>query len=395
MIVRFSISRLLADAASFLTLFLGIIFIFSRLLGYDAFLMERVIFFFASVVLFFVYFSFCCYGLIGLQKRRLLSSVFVAFFIVFFIVANIDFSRLAPPLFFLNAILLLFCALVVRRENKDKTYCSNKILAPCFWFYIFISLLLYLSGYVEAYQQGNRFVAFGVSPTTFTIWLLAIYILVYGAESLCRGRHSWKALAALAIVTFFVYESGTRANLLFCFFLIFVLFFRALFLLKAIRVVAIVAFFVFVLFVYNIYDFLISNILGDMLSYRFEGGADDSFRTRLFYFNLIFTEISRADFSSILFGHGADASRSYLTNYFGIDIYPHNDLIRLAYDYGMVFSMAFCGWITILASRNMYAFLFSCLYITSFMHNMIYSHYLIMLIIAFSFAVNDKGSVNA
>jgi hypothetical protein len=119
---------------------------------------------------------------------------------------------------------------------------------------------------------------------------------------------------------------------------------------------------------------------------------DRSFETRNTLTLTIFNELKKSSTHEIIFGHGSESSRRLVEKIFNEDIMVHNDFIRFFYDFGFVGSILLLILLSELLGRNFMTFVFGTLYLISFYHNMIYSKFLlgILIIIYYNTAYNSK-----
>jgi len=153
---------------------------------------------------------------------------------------------------------------------------------------------------------------------------------------------------------------------------------------KLLRKLFVLSFLVVIIFTYPVYNLLTSTSIGDkIIESRYESGDDASARLRLMLFGTIVKEASTMNFSEHLMGLGAEHSRLLIEKEFLYDIQPHNDVIRIYVDFGIIFTVIFLSlYYRLSITSNQLALLF-CLYLLSFFHNMIYNYYIPTLIFVF------------
>lgn len=356
----------------------------SRAAYFDPFLVERVFSLILIVFLVFllIWISFK-YNFLLSRRVLLISYLFFLMFIYSNFVGGFGFA----PVFFL----LYSSLIIVLISILTKEYYFNSKALKCFTAIFFTShIVAYLSGADIFFQQGDRFVGLFSSPTTFATWVVTLFAVSLGLRPFDYDR-AGKSLTILnfLLLAFLVFVSGTRTNLAL------VLFLGAYLVVggvrsRLLRFSILMSMVPVVLLIYPIYSFLNLYISGEYVAYRFEGEEDTSFGLRVSLFNAVLSELVDSRISDWLFGHGVEASRELVKGIWGFDIFPHNDVLRLVYDFGIVFSAFFFILVSFFASRNHLSFMIGVVYIFSFIHNMVFSHYLISAILIFSMFNSER-----
>lgn len=352
---------------------------FSKIFSFDPFLAERL---FSLALVGIVFFLFLWTALVNsISVSKGILMLFVYLFVMVFYSLSINKFGLGPIFFLAYAGLI---AVSVSTVQTEKVLVSNSVSYFCFLFLVF-HLFAFLSGLEVFFQQGDRFVGLFSSPTTFATWVLTLFVVSLISYDFDKpGKGKFLVAFNFALVFLLVFFSGTRTNL-------FLVLFLGLYLLigglssRGLRFFSLIMMVALVLLIYPAYSIFTLYVSGDYVAYRFEGGEDTSLGLRVALFNAVFYDLLDSDFLSLLFGHGVESSRYLIERQWGIDILPHNDALRLFYDFGVVFSFCFFGLVSLVAARTHLSFLIGVIYVFSFIHNMIYSHYLISAIFLFAY----------
>jgi hypothetical protein len=105
--------------------------------------------------------------------------------------------------------------------------------------------------------------------------------------------------------------------------------------------------------------------------------ASDSDNTRIFYSLELVNQIEKNNYISFFLGNGANSS----VNLIGGEHKPHNDFLRIIYDYGIVFFIIFMYALYKIYIINIYSSISIIVYMFSFYHNMIFDIYVVILIL--------------
>lgn len=147
-------------------------------------------------------------------------------------------------------------------------------------------------------------------------------------------------------------------------------------------------------FLYPIYLYLKERTA--LVAYRYEGGYDPSFNTRIYFQKQVIESIKNGSIKEIAFGHGTEYSRLMILRMNGGDYLPHNDFLRILNDFGVVGFLLFLVMLCSIAIRNITTCCIVLLYLIAFYHNMVYNFFLLLIAMAFlNFDENDsKGHAN-
>lgn len=200
------ISNVLVNIWVHVAILNGLLFFVCRIVNIDPFLSERAITIAIAVAAYAILLS-TTKSHVNQKKILLLATLL---FICIFVgtKSNIEFP--APAAFF------LFLALIILTFSRlpAPTELSPKAAIICLSTLIPILLIMYLSKISYFFQQGNRFVGFFSSPTTFSSWLCCLLALAY-SKNLSQARRSSPLQLAIIIATaLLIYASGTRINII-------------------------------------------------------------------------------------------------------------------------------------------------------------------------------------
>lgn len=225
------------------------------------------------------------------------------------------------------------------------------------------------------YATLGRYSGFAISPTTFTVFLDSIFIFYIFSNS----KQKYKFIAFF-LVLFFSLISETRLNTLFILMLPVLYYLLESINTKITRSVILSGYIIGLNLIYPLYNYYIQSNDNNMFAQRYESGTDSSFGLRYAMFNIVTDDISNSTIQEIFVGKGRGYSRQLILGEYDIDLQPHNDFLRFLLDYGLFASFIFLTILFLLAIQNNLSTLISMLYFLAFYHNMIYSYYLISLV---------------
>ena len=355
----------------------GAIQLLSLIFSYDPFLIERVLSLALSAGLLLVLFRSSQQFVF---KRSKLTTACCLLLVLLFLLFKSSTTYPAP---FASFLFLLIITLQYASWNGQMSNSQIRLNKRIFRYLLLVLSILFISQNKIWFQLGDRFVGFFGSPTTFATWLAALFLFCYFQSPSNTRSKNKEALICWIVVSFFVYTSGTRVNLIFMIIAL-ALIFNPLTLTNKSRALIITINVILIFFVYPIYTFLSGYVESSVLAFRYSDGADTSFGLRSVLFSTVFENFINTGTRGILFGNGAESSRDLIKTLWGADLYPHNDILRIMYDFGVFFVTGFTCLIVYLGSRNTLAMLLTMLYVFSFLHNMIYSPFLIALIVTAS-----------
>lgn len=238
------------------------------------------------------------------------------------------------------------------------------------------------------YTSLGRYTGFAISPTTFTVFLDSIFIFYLFS----RSKLNYKIIIFLLIL-FFSILSETRLNTLFLLILPIIYYLLESIKSKIVRGIILSGYIIGLNLIYPLYNFYVQNHENNMFAQRYEAGTDSSFGLRYAMFTTVADNLSNSNIQELLLGKGRGYSRQLILEEYDIDLQPHNDFLRFLLDYGLIASFVFLTILFLLAIQNNLSILISMLYFLAFYHNMIYSYYLISLLMIASILYQETFQV--
>lgn len=302
--------------------------------------------------------------------RHRLSGLGVILILTAITVANIDQIRYSKPLLFILVLFLLYFLASVNAIRLPSTFVKFFIAAFLLGSFIF---LFSSRGYFM-----NRFVGFLISPTVSTVYAEGAFVLAY---SIFRSRGA--RIFLIVVFGLLIFLSQTRINIL-VFALIPVVFFlveRKIFSTRFICTGVLLI----ITFVYPLYQVGLSiDFIREFLMMRAEAGRDASADLRLYLYAETFNILKSSSILDLLFGHGAEFSRHLMLKLVKEDTYPHNDILRILVDFGVVYTVLFLYLILRIGRTNVLSCALFIIFVSSFYHNMIFDFYIPSLLILLS-----------
>ncbi len=335
-----------------------------------------------------IYFScllfFVTIFLLYKKKLFLNDKILLVSYAIIFILIVINFSsfRFSKPLFFFFYCLILYISL----NRFCNYYQARKFVQPLLLFILVpsISLSFFNIGYTEL----NRFYGFLVSPTVFTVFLDAFFILY-----LFFSKNNKIVTIFIYLILFYLHViSGTRLNLLFLLAIPFLYYFS----INATKYLKIFFLFIYIVllnFIYPAYNYFSEHSKKNIVAFRYDNNKDTSFSLRYALFNTMINDYLDSSINDQIFGKGSEYNRQLIVEKYGKPIFGHNDFIRILLDFGICVLILYMGILIRLSLKNELTFLLVTLYLLSFYHNMIYSYFLISLIFISSTALIDPRKI--
>jgi hypothetical protein len=346
----------------------------SRFVSFDPFLAERYL----SILICVPFVAILALRQ-GLIVRRSDVAILLAAMLTVLVAASSNSNYPAPLGFFVFVLFLLFVSQKLSPSYTRGHADHIRVVVLCILALLLLQWLIRAPG---SFQLGNRFVGFFQSPTTLSTWVTSLFVISCGFSLEARTLRARSIyIATLVLAAFLVYASGTRTNLIFIALLALSEFIRPALSKRSVRAVLIALAAVAIGFAYPIYGWLAENLPGGLLAYRYGSGVDASAGLRMALFDVVFDSYLDNSWRGLLFGNGAGSSRVVVQLAFGADLLPHNDIVRLLHDFGVVTLVMFMAGVTAVGSRTYISAILSLLYVASFLHNMVYSHYLTALIV--------------
>jgi hypothetical protein len=262
------------------------------------------------------------------------------------------------------------------KETKLENY---TIISKIILFILFISF--FMSVFNFGYTELGRFKSFLLSPTVFTVFLDALFIIYLYLYS----KNKFSIFFLFLVLFYFHIESGTRLNLLFLF-LIFPIYHFIRYKSNFFKIIILLIYILSLNFLYPAYEYFTLKNESNILASRYTDNRDASFGLRLSLFNTMVDTYLSSSVNEKVFGNGSEYTRRIIIKKYGQDLLGHNDFLRLIIDFGFISLVLYMFFIIRLALKNNLTYLLVMLYLLSFYHNMIYSYYLISLIIITSFS---------
>ncbi|MGX5078347.1 O-antigen ligase family protein [Enterobacter mori] len=328
----------------------------------------EIIYFLFIDVLILIYLSFY------IQRLKLagLSLLFT------FVVWLCQFNNIADirPYFFILTLWLI--SLFGAQRNGVFNDFTLKLYPFVFIVLSFISLFLPWS-YID---DGARYKGFSLSPTHYSVYALCAVIFCLQ----CIRSKCVKAIYIILLV-YFIYRSETRLALA-VLVLIFVFYYfdRITLALRGFAAFTVIAMFSLSYLVYS----LITKYT-DIFTIRYAGGEDKSYEARTLIQGHVLDEWQNSSLSQYIFGHGAESARNMLIEIYGYDIMPHNDFLKLLYDFGFIGFIFFIFAIFKYGKNNLMTLSFLTVYISAFYHNMAYSLFAISMMIVLNSYKNNRS----
>ncbi|MFO0478153.1 MAG: hypothetical protein ACK50L_05175 [Bacteroidota bacterium] len=337
------------------------------------------LFYFLPLTLLFFLLNFGKKSIQELKKNRVNLFLLGCVFIIILLNTN-DIRYLKPLLFIVYLINLYLLSLTINFKENEK------LIKYAFVSFVILSVL-YL-GYSHRYLDGDRYFAFLISPTVYSVYaevflILLIYII---------KKPSVK-FVVFVIAGIFIVISKTRLNLVFYISIPFLIYLLENVKVSKLRVVLVYIFCLNML--YPIYSFLVQFDFGkkSLVSSRYESGRDSSFGLRNHINYLVYNEyLNKTSVGEKLFGKGSEEARKLVLKKIKYDIFPHNDFIRLAYDFGIICTILFLFFLYRISRINNVSFLILLLYLFSFYHNMVYDFFLISILVFYS-GIKHKNEI--
>jgi hypothetical protein len=300
--------------------------------------------------------------------RQELSNMLIGISLLLMTLIGFSGQLTFPTVFFLVTTIS-----IISFYNLSGTY-SPRLIGYIAVIYLVTSVFAFLNP--ENFQNLGRFSGFTISASVYSTFLTAIYIIYYWV-----GEGSFKVkLVVFCVFAMFIAFSETRLNLIF-FMLLPIIFWLAAS--KQLKLIALLSFIIVLNLIYPLYSLIAerSNIIA---TYRYEDGRDASFELRYALYKTVWKEYKSLSVSEKIFGKGSEQARKVIQDYFKVDHMPHQDFIRILYDFGILGLSLFVLFILRKSLRDEVAYSLTYLYFISFFHNMVYNLLIILLILLFA-----------
>jgi hypothetical protein len=286
---------------------------------------------------------------------------------------NFSTVRFSMPIFFLLFSMMLSWIL---STLKDRVLNLNVFLA-FYILYLMLSLpFLFMS---TGYINEHRFMGFMGSPTIYSGFLTAIFVVI----TLSMKQKSWRFLLLYLITFTLVYITKTR--LLIVFLLLYPIL-RELLQSKIwiTRKNVFFAFYGVTFFIYPLYN-RVTDLFPGLIAIRYGNKEDTSFSLRNYLFLECEKEFYAGNWKEIILGKGNEYSRNFVKGLLNIDLMPHNDYMRILIDWGILGFLIFSILIYKLAIKNNYTLFLVLVYMILFYSNTVFNMYIISIILILYF----------
>ncbi|MBP0640058.1 O-antigen ligase family protein [Cupriavidus sp. AcVe19-6a] len=305
----------------------------------------------------------CCAILLWVARRYVTRPVGQTFLFFGLTICTLplvaDSSQLRPTLFFL-AMTGMCCYVSSMRPSLDA-----KIVRVLIWIYL---ILISASLFFSVAYINDRFVSFVGSPTVLSVVLLVVFA-IYAAVARSRTM----IIVGYFAIGFLIFLTQTRLSIVLWLITPGVVLFSGFSIRR--KVIIYVTMLVGLIAGYPIFEYVGSVDQGGYVTREVGAqGEDASFGLRRALTNQIFDEFQSSSMVSKVIGNGSEAARDVIKLNFGTDLLPHNDYLRIAFDFGILFLLMyiFCLFKLVVGSRDFSVNYIFIIYLVSFYHNMVY-----------------------
>jgi hypothetical protein len=137
------------------------------------------------------------------------------------------------------------------------------------------------------------------------------------------------------------------------------------------------------LFLYPAYKTVV-DYFPNLVTMRYDKGDDKSYQLRYYLYSITQEDFLRQDLVNTFLGQGNEHSRLFVLNELGIDLYPHNDFIRLINDWGILGALLFFILIYRYGIKTKISLMVAILYLIQFYSNLIFNLFFISVLIIVS-----------
>ena len=284
---------------------------------------------------------------------------------------------------------LLFLFSIIPAKNADALFSERiKFFATSTIVLSVITSVIYLFNIPYFENEEGRFQAWSGSPTTLSIYLLYMYLILRKSN---KKRNT--NILFFGVYIFLFILTGTRTSLL-------VLILIQIFEIKWIQLlvksnfyISILLFIAIFFVIEPVYELIFKSGINKYLG-RYEDQKDYSFLSRMFYTNEMLKVLYNSNALKFLFGHGLDFSFQLLnSSNEKIKILPHNDFLRSIIDQGFIFTFLFVNQFVGYFKKIGIAPLL--VYFSSFFHNMMFDGYNLLLLFLSAFILYDSEKYNS
>lgn len=300
-----------------------------------------------------------------------ISQLIILVLLTAFTVYNFSSIRYSLPILFV--VYLFVLQLFLSKYSSSIHYTDFKYFKHYLFFYLALSLFFIIVPITPA-QRVFRFEGFMGSPTVYSAFLVIVYILAMPSFKKNQNKIIW-----YGIVFLFVLLSRTRLVLILMVILpvLYVAIDKWKFSLRRIFV----SVFLVLFFLYPVYAVVVE-YFPNIVSMRYEGGRDKSYDLRFYLYKLNQEDFLKQDIKGMLLGQGNEHSRLLVKKTFRVDLYPHNDFLRILNDWGIIGFLLFTILIYRYAVRSKIALLIAIMYLVQFYSNLVFNMFLISILVA-------------
>lgn len=319
---------------------------------------------------------------LGFARTELVNLLIL---LTLLIISFFNFSSLRFSLPILFSLYLFFYYLYLAAIDRGRGTYEHHLLRKFYLIYILVSFFFLLLLPHAHMEIGDRFTGFTGSPTTFSAFLAAVFVILDGRKK----SLSFERIGLYMITLVLVYLSKTRLILVFLLaypILIFLL--RA----KGVRKSFLfMTFFTVLFFLYEVYGLIIDYFPG-LITIRYEDARDASFGLRYHLYQVVKEAFYQGQWHEIFLGRGNEEARLLVHEDIGFDIFPHNDFLRLLYDWGVLGGSLYFIFLYRIAKRNQTALFLSLLYLILFYSNLVFNLFLVSLLLLSALKKEDEGN---
>lgn len=312
---------------------------------YTSIFIEIVIFFYFIFLSFFYRFKY--------PIRYLWLHLFV------FITVTLSVTSAPSTSFFALSFFLLFplCEFICEYFTRNRFIFFN---ASFFIYWLTILYTCFLYFFYPNWFLDIRFSGFSPTPTTFTTYLLLVFVIYFFTET-----SRIKLLISVLPTLYFVLISQTRISMILLAMILAIRFFH-IFVSSNLKL----CFSVVLILAMSLYP--ISTMIGENVNFtnRYENKTDYSRLTRLALFNNQLDALANENIFQLTFGNGIRSANKVGFGYLEDDIDQHNDFFTLVYEYGILFFLIFIFLLCRLCNSP-FALAVLAIYFFSFYHNML------------------------
>lgn len=299
---------------------------------------------------------------------------------------NFSSVRYSLPLVFVLYLFIL--QLFLSKYSSTVHYSDFRYFKQYLYLYVFLSIFFIVVP-LSPSQKIFRFDGFLGSPTVYSAYLVLLYILALPQFKKIKYKVLW-----YFIVLLFVYLSKTRLVLILIIFL--PVLYLAVDLLRLSIKRIFLATFLILLFVYPAYKVVV-DYFPNLVTLRYEEGKDRSYDLRFYLYSITQEDFFKQDLKTKVLGQGNEHSRLFIKDKLSMDIFPHNDFIRVVSDWGLLGAFFFFLIIYRYGVRSKVALMIAIIYLIQFYSNLVFNMFLVSILVmvsTLSHSQEDKPDKN-